>query len=487
MLVGTPNDLIQFITRYTQVIVKTRFAPSPTGYLHVGGARTALFSWLYARKHGGRFVLRIEDTDLQRSTAESINAILEGITWLGLEYDEGPFYQTRRFDRYNTVIQELLDRGLAYRCNCSRERLDKLREQQMQRKLKPRYDGHCRERQIASDEPHVIRFRNPTEGSVVVDDLVRGRIIFRNEELDDLVIRRSDGSPTYNMTVVVDDLDMGITHVIRGDDHINNTPRQVNILAALDERPPQYGHVPMILGDDGSRLSKRHGAVSVMEYRKQGILPEALLNYLVRLGWSYGDQEVFSVNEMIELFDIADVNKAPSVFNTDKLLWLNQHYIKHDDPARIARLLSPHMGDLGVDPSQDPPLVDVVTAQQERARTLTEMAEISAFFYEDFAQYDEKSASKHLRPVAREPLEKVRAAIADLDGWQADTLHKAVADVAQSLGLAMGKVAQPLRVAVVGRAASPGIDITLYLAGREACLRRIDKALEYIRQRAAEK
>jgi glutamyl-tRNA synthetase len=468
------------------VIVKTRFAPSPTGYLHVGGARTALFSWLYARKHGGKFVLRIEDTDLQRSTAESINAILEGITWLGLEYDEGPFYQTRRFDRYNTVIQELLDRGLAYRCNCSRERLDKLREQQMQRKLKPRYDGHCRERHVAFEEPHVIRFRNPTEGSVVVDDLVRGRIIFRNEELDDLVIRRSDGSPTYNMTVVVDDLDMGITHVIRGDDHINNTPRQVNILAALDERPPQYGHVPMILGDDGSRLSKRHGAVSVMEYRKQGILPEALLNYLVRLGWSHGDQEVFSVNEMIELFDIADVNKAPSVFNTDKLLWLNQHYIKHDDPARIARLLSPHMGDLGVDPSQDPPLVDVVAAQQERARTLTEMAEISVFFYEDFAEYDEKSASKHLRPVAREPLEKVRAAIADLDSWQADMLHKAVADVAQSLGLAMGKVAQPLRVAVVGRAASPGIDITLYLVGREACLRRIDKALEYIRQRAAE-
>ena len=465
--------------------VKTRFAPSPTGYLHVGGARTALFSWLYARKHGGRFVLRIEDTDLQRSSAESINAILEGITWLGLEYDEGPFYQTRRFDRYNAVIQELLDGNLAYRCNCPRERLDKLRKQQMQCKQKPRYDGHCREKHIGADEPHVIRFRNPVNGSVVVDDLVRGRIVFSNAELDDLVIRRTDGSPTYNLTVVVDDLDMGITHVIRGDDHLNNTPRQINILAALEKQPPRYGHVPMILGDDGSRLSKRHGAVSVMEYRKQGILPEALLNYLVRLGWSYGDQEVFSVNEMIELFDIANVNKAASVFNTEKLLWLNQHYIKHDDPARIARLLSPHMGDLGIDPAQDPPLVDVVVAQQERARTLTEMAEISAFFYSDFEDYDENSAKKHLRPVAREPLEMVRAVLAELGDWQPDILHKVVLEIAESLGVNLGKVAQPLRVAIVGRAASPGIDITMHLVGRDACLRRIDRALGYIRQRAS--
>jgi glutamyl-tRNA synthetase len=466
------------------VIVKTRFAPSPTGYLHVGGARTALFSWLYARKHGGKFVLRIEDTDLQRSSAESINAILEGITWLGLEYDEGPFYQTRRFDRYNAVIQKLLDSNLAYRCNCSRERLEKLREQQMQRKQKPRYDGHCREKHISATEPHVIRFNNPVEGRVVLDDLVRGRIVFSNAELDDLVIRRTDGSPTYNLTVVVDDLDMGITHVIRGDDHINNTPRQVNILAALDKEPPRYGHVPMILGNDGARLSKRHGAISVMEYRKQGILPEALLNYLVRLGWSCGDQEVFSVNEMIELFDITDVNKAASVFNTDKLLWLNQHYIKHDDPARIARLLSPHMGELGIDPAQDPPLVDVVIAQQERARTLTEMAEISAFFYSDFQDYDENSAKKHLRPVAREALERVRTDLAEIVDWQPDILHKAVVNIAESLGISLGKVAQPLRVAITGRAASPGIDTTLHLVGREACLRRIDRALEYIEQRA---
>jgi glutamyl-tRNA synthetase len=463
--------------------LKTRFAPSPTGYLHVGGARTALFSWLHARKHGGRFVLRIEDTDLQRSTAESINAILEGMVWLGLEYDEGPFYQTHRFERYNEVIQELLDKGLAYRCNCSRERLDALREGQLQRKEKPRYDGHCRGLQVDPDEPHVIRFRNPQEGSVVIDDRIRGKIIFSNAELDDLIIRRTDGAPTYNLTVVVDDADMGITDVIRGDDHVNNTPRQVNILKALAKEPPRYAHVPMILGDDGSRLSKRHGAVSVLEYRNQGILPEALLNYLVRLGWSYGDQEVFSLDEMISLFDIDAVNKAASSFNTEKLLWLNQHYIKHADPARIAHLLSPHMGDLGIDPAEGPGLVEVVQVQQERAKTLVEMAEISAFFYRDFAEYDEVAAKKNLRPMAIEPLALSRKVLGELADWKPEKIHQAVIHVAESLDLKLGKVAQPLRVAITGRAASPGIDVTLHLVGRDACLRRIDRALDYIGER----
>jgi glutamyl-tRNA synthetase len=463
--------------------LKTRFAPSPTGYLHVGGARTALFSWLHARKHGGRFVLRIEDTDLQRSTAESINAILEGMVWLGLEYDEGPFYQTHRFERYNEVIQELLDKGLAYRCNCSRERLDALREGQLQRKEKPRYDGHCRGLQVDPDEPHVIRFRNPQEGSVVIDDRIRGKIIFSNAELDDLIIRRTDGAPTYNLTVVVDDADMGITDVIRGDDHVNNTPRQVNILKALAKEPPRYAHVPMILGDDGSRLSKRHGAVSVLEYRNQGILPEALLNYLVRLGWSYGDQEVFSLDEMISLFDIDAVNKAASSFNTEKLLWLNQHYIKHADPARIAHLLSPHMGDLGIDPAEGPGLVEVVQVQQERAKTLVEMAEISVFFYRDFAEYDEVAAKKNLRPMAIEPLALSRKVLGELADWKPEKIHQAVIHVAESLDLKLGKVAQPLRVAITGRAASPGIDVTLHLVGRDACLRRIDRALDYIGER----
>ena len=423
---------------------------------------------------------------MQRSTAESINAILEGMTWLGLEYDEGPLYQTERFDRYNEIIRQLLDDGLAYRCDCSQERLDKLREGQMQRKEKPRYDGHCRSREIDAGSPHVVRFRNPDGGNIVVNDLVRGKVVFHNNELDDLIIRRTDGSPTYNLTVVVDDLDMDITTVIRGDDHLNNTPRQINILQGLGKEPPEYAHVPMILGDDGARLSKRHGAVSVMEYRKLGILPEALLNYLVRLGWSHGDREIFPVDDMIELFDIADVNRAASSFNTDKLLWLNQHYIKNDDPARIARLLSPHMGDLGIDPSVDPPLVDVVVAQQERAQSLVEMAKISAFFYKDFEEYDESAAKKHLRPAAHEPLQHMRAALEILGDWQPEALHQAVVDVAEALDMKMGKVAQPLRVAVVGRAASPGIDVTLHLVGREACLRRIDRALEFIQNRMDE-
>ena len=463
--------------------IKTRFAPSPTGYLHVGGARTALFSWLYARKHGGKFVLRIEDTDLERSTEESINAILEGMTWLGLEYDEGPFYQTHHFDRYNEIIDQLMAEGKAYRCNCSRERLDSLREEQMKNKVKPRYDGHCRGKAISPDEPHVIRFLNPPTGTVVFEDMVRGNVAFNNEELDDLIIRRTDGSPTYNLTVVVDDADMGITHVIRGDDHINNTPRQINILRALGKELPVYAHLPMILGDDGSRLSKRHGAVSVMEYHNQGVLPEALLNYLVRLGWSHGDQEIFSIDEMIELFDIKDVNKAASSFNTEKLLWLNQHYIKEDKPDRIAHLLSPHMGNRGIDPATGPDLVEVARVQQERAKTLVEMAEISEFFYKDYDAFDENAAKKNLRPVAKEPLLKIKEALQALDDWSPERLKQAVDDVAESLDLKMGKVAQPLRVAVSGRAATPGIDETLYLVGKEATLRRIDKALAYIEER----
>jgi glutamyl-tRNA synthetase len=460
--------------------VRTRFAPSPTGYLHVGGARTALFSWLYARRHGGRFVLRIEDTDLERSTAESVNAILEGMTWLGLEYDEGPFFQTHRFQRYDEVIGQLIAAGRAYRCNCSKERLDAVRDEQMRNKEKPRYDGHCRGRAVSADEPHVVRFVNPDEGEVAFEDLVHGRIAFANAELDDLVIRRTDGSPTYNFTVVVDDMDMEITHVIRGDDHINNTPRQINMLRALGREPPRYAHVPMILGDDGSRLSKRHGAVSVMQYLTDGYLPEALLNYLVRLGWSCGDREIFSIDDMIQLFDIGDVNKAASAFNTDKLLWLNQHYIKTADPKRIAHLLSPRLGERGVDPADGPDLVEVVKAQQERARTLVEMAELSLFFYRDFDAYEEAAAKKHLRRAALEPLAAVRGALEVLDDWSAARIHEAVAGVAAELALGLGKVAQPLRVAVSGRAATPGIDVTVWLVGRDATLRRIDQAIAYV-------
>ena len=468
--------------------VRTRFAPSPTGYLHIGGARTALFSWLYARKHGGQFVLRVEDTDLERSSKESVNAILEGMSWLGLDYDEGPFYQTQRFDRYAEVTRQLLDNGHAYKCYCTKERLEKLRETQMANKEKPRYDGHCSAgvEPPSPDAPCVIRFRNPKQGSVDFDDLVHGRISISNNELDDLIIARSDGSPTYNLTVVVDDSDMQITHVIRGDDHINNTPRQINLVRALGMEVPVYAHTPMILGDDGKRLSKRHGAVGVIQYREEGFLPEALLNYLVRLGWSYQDQEVFSLDEMIELFDIADVNRAASVFNTDKLLWLNQRYIKSTDPQHVARYLSHELGLRGIDPSDGPDLHEVAKVQHERARTLVEMAEISEFFYRDFDEFDAKSASKHLKAAAQEPLEKVRAALNELDDWQPESIYKVVTDLAEALELKIGKVAQPLRVAVAGRAASPGIDVTLYLVGREACLRRIDRALDYIRQRVAQ-
>jgi glutamyl-tRNA synthetase len=462
--------------------IKTRFAPSPTGYLHVGGARTALFSWLYARKHGGRFVLRVEDTDLERSTQESVNAILEGMTWLGLEYDEGPFYQTHRFDRYYEVIEQLIDSGHAYRCSCSKERLETLREEQMKRKEKPRYDGHCRNRFVDPNEPHVIRFRNPTDGMVVFEDMVRGKLAFSNTELDDLIIKRTDGAPTYNLTVVVDDWDMGITHVIRGDDHINNTPRQINLLRAMGAEPPKYAHVPMILGDDGARLSKRHGAVSVMQYREQGILPEALLNYLVRLGWSYQDKEHFTVDEMIEFFDIEDVNKAASAFNTEKLLWLNQHYMKSDKPERLAHLLSPHMGDLGIDPALGPDLVAVVEAQRERAKTLVELAAISAFYYKDFDEFDEKTAKKAFKAAAIEPLATAREKMAALAEWNREALHGCIHQTVEELGIGMGKLGMPLRLAATGGSPAPDLDLTLFLIGREATLRRIDRALEYIRQ-----
>ena len=467
--------------------VRTRFAPSPTGYLHIGGARTALFSWLYARKHGGQFVLRIEDTDLERSTEESVNAILEGMTWLGLEYDEGPFYQTKRFDRYGVIIQQLLDTGHAYKCYCSKERLEKLRETQMANKEKPRYDGHCREGATApsADAPYVIRFRNPQDGEVVVDDLIRGRVVFQNSELDDLIIARSDGTPTYNLTVVVDDADMDITHVIRGDDHLNNTPRQINILRALGVEPPAYSHVPMILGADGKRLSKRHGAVSVMQYREEGFLPEALLNYLVRLGWSHGDQEVFSIDEMVELFDIKDVNKAASSFNPEKLLWLNQHYIKESDPGHVARHLSYHLGRLNIDPAPAPALAAVVDAQRERAKTLVEMAANSTYFYQDFEEFDAKAAQKNLTPAVRTALAELHDRLSTLGDWRPEAIHQVVLMTAEDLGEKLGKVAQPLRVAVCGGTVSPPIDVTVFLIGRERVLARLDKALGYIDAQAS--
>jgi glutamyl-tRNA synthetase len=462
--------------------IRTRFAPSPTGYLHIGGARTALFSWLHARKHGGTFILRIEDTDLERSTAESVDAILQGMTWLGLEYDEGPFFQTHRFPRYKEVIDRMLKEGSAYHCYCTKERLESLRNEQMARKEKPRYDGKCRHgvQNPPAAIPPVVRFKNPQDGAVVVEDLVRGRVVFQNVELDDLIIARSDGTPTYNFTVVVDDMDMKITHVIRGDDHLNNTPRQMNMLKALGFDPPVYAHVPMILGADGARLSKRHGAVSVMQYRDEGYLPEALLNYLARLGWSHGDQEIFSIDEMIRLFEVNNVHTSAAAFNPDKLLWLNQHYLKTADPQHVAHHLGFHLGRLGIDPAQGPSLVEVVQAQRERAKTLAEMASLSAFFYKDFEAYEPKDSQAHLKPEAQAPLAELRDRLAALPEWSAAAIHAAVNAVAEARGLKLGKIAQPLRVAVAGRAVSPPIDITLALLGRDRTLKRLDRALGHI-------
>jgi glutamyl-tRNA synthetase len=452
----------------------------------VGGARTALFCYLQARASGGAFVLRIEDTDRERSTPESVQAILDGMAWLGLDYDEGPVYQTERFDRYAEVVQQLLDEGKAYRCYCSKERIEAIREEQMAAGLKPRYDGHCR----AATEPvkgvkPVIRFRNPASGSVTWDDLVRGPISISNEELDDLVIARPDGSPTYNFTVVVDDVDMGMTLVIRGDDHINNTPRQINIYRALGAEPPDFAHVPMILGDDGARLSKRHGAVSVMQYRDDGYLPQALLNYLVRLGWSHGDQEVFSRQEMIANFDIRDVNRKASAFNTEKLDWLNQHYQRSLSPHEVADHLVWHFEQQGIATETGPLLTDLVTVQADRVKTLKEMAEQSRVFYEDDIELDAGAAKKHLRPVAEEPLRAVGNRLADLAVWEPDRLNGAVRATAEELEIGMGKIAQPLRVALTGTAVSPSIDQTLWLVGRERSLRRIRRALEYVMARAA--
>jgi len=461
--------------------IKTRFAPSPTGYLHVGGARTALFSWLYAQQHQGQFVLRIEDTDRERSTQASVDAILDGMAWLGLNYDEGPYYQTQRFDRYKAVIQQLMDQGDAYYCYCSKDELETLRAEQMSRKEKPRYDGRCRHGEnVRDDLTPVIRFKNPTEGAVVISDCVKGNITINNSELDDLIIARGDGSPTYNLTVVIDDWDMGINYVIRGDDHINNTPRQINILKALGVEPPHYAHLPMILGDDGSRLSKRHGAVSVMQYRDEGFLPQAVLNYLVRLGWSHGDQEIFSISEMVEHFDLTSVNVSASTFNTEKLLWLNHQYIMTTDPEQITPHLQWHLNDQEINVADGPELESVVVALRERSKTLKEMAAASRYFYEDFESYDEKAAKKNFKGDAVEVLRQLLTQFSAIAEWDGKVLHQIVLDTAQTMDLKLGKVAQPLRVAVSGQAATPGIDVTLSLLGRSKTLKRIQRAIDFI-------
>ncbi len=466
--------------------VRTRFAPSPTGVLHLGSVRTGLFSWLYARRHDGKFILRIEDTDQERSTRENVDAILDGLAWLGLDADEGPFYQSERYGRYREVADQWLAEGKAYHCYCSKDELAELREAQMKAGGRVHYDGRCRDRtKPRAGVSPVVRFKNPLDGEVVVNDQVRGRVVFENAQLDDLIILRSDGIPTYNFTVIIDDFDMGITHVIRGDDHLNNTPRQINMLAALGADKPAYAHLPMILGPDGAKLSKRHGAVDIREYREQGYLPEAMLNYLVRLGWSFGDQEIFSVEEMIALFDIANINQSASAFNPEKLLWLNQQHMIAAPVERLADELVPYFAEAGLDPANGPLLVDVAEAFHERAETLLHMAASARYCFEDFELIDPKSAKKHLRPVILEPLKAARDRLAELEDWSKAAIHQAIDDVAAKFEINLGKLGQPIRVAVTSGPVSPPIDVTVWLVGRERTLARLDHAIELIEKRAA--
>jgi glutamyl-tRNA synthetase len=461
--------------------VRTRFAPSPTGALHIGGVRTALYSWLYARHHGGAYVLRIEDTDRERSTEESARAILEAFEWLGMDADEGPYFQSQRLDRYREVAEQMITDGLAYRCYCTQEELAEMRAAQSARGEKPRYDGRCRDRTAPREGvPPVVRFKQPREGRVTVDDLVHGATVFENSELDDLVILRSDGTPTYHFGVVVDDTDMRITHVIRGDDHLNNTPRHINLFRALGLEPPRYAHIPMIAGPDGAKLSKRHGAVSVLEYRDRGYLPEAILNYLVRLGWSHGDQEIFRREEMIRLFDLADVQRSPARFDPEKLDWLSQQYIKAAGAGRLADGLAAQLDALGVAHRGAASLEPIAEAFRERATTLSEMAEKARVYIEDDLDYDEKAAKKHLQAQASPVLARVRERLAELEGWTEASTHAAVESVAAETGLGLGKVAQPVRVAVTGGTASPGIGVTLAILGRDKTLARLDRAIRHI-------
>ncbi|MGV8959557.1 MAG: glutamate--tRNA ligase [Stenotrophomonas sp.] len=461
---------------------RTRFAPSPTGYLHIGGARTALYCWLEARHRGGEFVLRIEDTDRERSTQGAIDAILEAMDWLGLDYNEGPIYQTDRVARYKEVAEQLVAAGKAYYAYESREELDAMREAAMAKQEKPRYNGAAREANLPyRDDPNrVIRFKNPLQGTVVFDDLIKGPIEIANSELDDMVIFRPDGFPTYNFAVVVDDWDMGITEVIRGDDHINNTPRQINIYEALGAPVPKFAHMPMILDEQGAKLSKRTGAADVIQYKDAGYLPHALINYLARLGWSHGDQELFSRAELIELFSVTDVNSKASRLDMAKLGWVNQHYLKTDTPESIAPHLLYQLEKLDLDLAAGPAPADVVVALRDRVQTLKEMAEKAVVWYQPLTEYDEAAVAKHFKPGAELALGKARELLAAASEWSVEAVSAALHDTATALEIGMGKVAQPLRVAITGTQVSPDISQTVYLAGREQALKRIDAAVAMV-------
>jgi glutamyl-tRNA synthetase len=459
--------------------VRLRFAPSPTGYLHVGGARTALFNWLLARKQHGKFILRIEDTDVARSTQQSVDAILEGMTWLGLDWDEGPFYQSDNFPLYKEYAQKLLDAGKAYKCYCSSEELEAKREKAMKEGGKPKYDGTCRNLPPQPDDgrPYVVRFKAPLEGTTSWADLIKGRISFENAELDDLIIQRTDGTPTYNFVVVIDDATMNITTVIRGDDHVNNTPRQILLYEALDAPVPSFAHVPMILGSDKQRLSKRHGATSVIAYRDMGFLPEAMVNYLVRLGWSYGDEEIFSLEDLIQKFSIENVGRSAGVFNPDKLLWLNAHYIKSGDPVRLADLVTPFLKERGVDPSTGPELPAVVKTLQERAKTMLELADGALFYYNSGFQYDEKGAAKFFTPEAPALLEDLVARLDALEPFTFEGIEGIFKAICEEKGIKLGQIGPAVRLALSGSTASPGIYEMIQVLGKVESRKRLEKVI----------
>lgn len=458
--------------------VVLRFAPSPTGYLHIGGARTAIFNWLYARNQKGKFILRIEDTDQVRSTKESISAILESLTWLGLDWDEGPIYQTDRLPLYREHAEKLLREGKAYYCYCTPEELEEKRKQALKEKRQPRYDGHCRELKspIPGRKP-AIRFKSPKQGITVLKDLIKGPIEFENAELDDLIILRSDGWPTYNFSAVVDDATMGITHVIRGDDHVNNTPRQILLYEALGYPLPQFAHVPMILGADKTRLSKRHGATSVLAYREMGYLPQALVNYLVRLGWSYGDQEVFSLPELIEKFSLDNIGKSAAVFNAEKLLWLNGLYIRQEKPETLAQLLMPFIEKRGWPIRSQEWLIEVVKTLQGRSKTLEEMASQGEFYFRDEFPVDEKGASKFLTPEMKEVLEMLAARLDSSPELDEKMVEKIFRDIATEKNIKLVAIAQAVRLALTGKTASPGIYEIMRILGKEEVLKRLYRAL----------
>ncbi len=457
--------------------LRVRFAPSPTGYLHIGGARTALFNYLLARKEGGTFVLRIEDTDVERSTQESVDAILQAMDWLGLSYDEGPFYQSERYDLYKRKVAELLDKGLAYRCYCTPDELDAKREAAIQSGGKPRYDGTCRNRADQPDAPFVVRFKTPLDGTTAFVDRIKGTISVENSELDDLIIQRTDGNPTYNFVVVIDDAEMGITLVIRGDDHVNNTVRQIPMYQALGYEVPEFAHVPMILGADKKRLSKRHGATSVMVYRELGYLPEAMVNYLVRLGWSFGDEEIFSMDDLIAKFGLENVGRSAGVFNPDKLLWLNEHYIKTGDPGRLGALVAEILAGQGVDVTSGPDMSSVVMTLQDRAKTLVEMADGARFYFVAPESYDEEAAAKFLTSDKRDVLELTARHLEALTIYNHDNVESAFKAVMEESGLKFGKIGPTVRVALVGGTVSPSIYDVVAVLGKERVLLRLQKAL----------